>query len=693
MAFTRYQLRRTIAPWRFEESIEEAVGFCQKHGIEEIIWKIDAEEISHGLPTLEMIRGYLPAIRASRVRLAEAGIRMSINPWVTQGMRDAGWDLRGTFPDFEWVTDITGISAKSQACPLSPAWREWLVGAYLEYASTGPRVLWVEDDFRVHRHRPVTVACFCQRHIRGFSERVGRPFTRESLAEELLKPGEPSPVRVQWLDYLGGVMCDVMELLAGRVYGQFPEVQLGLMCSDPRMHSTERRDWDRMMKAVRGPHGNVIVRPSMSNYFENSVRGLYESRSIVGATMKCIREPMQSCTELENYPFTEFSKSRRFTRAQVLLSTAMRSPSVTINAFDHMGTPLSQQPGWGELLQKARPVVDALAETFPPGGLERGVCMLHPENGSDFVQLAAGQKFPDLMLPAEYWAEALQAMGMSVTWGESKVAAVSGQRIRAYRRTLETLFSKGLILDLGAMQALVSMVGAARVRELTGVMLNGTFKRAERVNSVEAMTDAEFGGPSGADDPANAGRKDSPARHVTIDHIGLTTRIGDFTPQGARVISWQVNADLERMLPGFMVFENSLGGRVAVCPYDLTDVSYPWFVNWNRRRQMRAIVDWMFHGKTPLFVETGEGGAWAIPIRTDYASHVAVAVTNASLDAWEGVKLHLSLEQAPRSVRRLGAEGAWEDVAHRFDAGAGRLVIESEAVVGHADLAAFRIET
>jgi hypothetical protein len=107
---------------------------------------------------------------------------------------------------------------------------------------------------------------------------------------------------------------------------------------------------------------------------------------------------------------------------------------------------------------------------------------------------------------------------------------------------------------------------------------------------------------------------------------------------------------------------------------------------------MRAIVDWMFHWKTPLFVETGEGGAWAIPIRTDYASHVAVAVTNASLDAWEGVKLHLSLEQAPRSVRRLGAEGAWEDVAHRFDAGAGRLVIESEAAVGHADLAAFRIE-
>jgi hypothetical protein len=685
---TRYQMRRTIAPWRMQETIDEAVEFCKENGIEEIIWKIDAEEISHGLPTLEMIGKYLPALKASKQKLADAGIVMSINPWVTQGMRDAGWDLRQTFPDFEWITDITGISARSQACPLSPAWREWLVAAYRMYAGVGPKVLWIEDDFRVHRHRPVTVACFCQRHIRGFSEKVGRPFTRESLAAEILKTGEPSPVRKQWFEFVGGVMCDVMELLAGRIYGEFPEVQLGLMCSDPRMHASEKRDWDRLMKAVRGPHKNAIIRPSMGNYFETTVRGLYSAREVASSTIKCVREPVYPCSELENYPFSEFSKSKRFTRGQVLLSTAMGCPSVTLNVFDHGGTPISQQPGWGKVLKDARPMVDAIAEAFAPGGVERGVGMLMPEDGAEHVHLSTGQGFYDLMMEPEYWAEAIQALGASVTWEKSDVVAVTGQRIRSYKNELDALFAKGILLDLCAMQALTSMVGAARVRELTGVTLNGSFKRAERPTSLEAITDPEFGGPTGADDPANAGRKDSPARHVTIDHVGLTTKIGDFTAAGARVISHQMDADLERLLPGFMVFENSLGGRVAVCPYDLTNVSYPWFLNWHRRGQILAILRWLFRGKLPLEVAAG---AYAIPIRTDYPTHVAVAVSNASLDPWESVTLELAMEKKPQRVLHLQTDGRWNEItAHRWDAGL--LTVEAAVQIECADMAVFKIE-
>jgi hypothetical protein len=104
---------------------------------------------------------------------------------------------------------------------------------------------------------------------------------------------------------------------------------------------------------------------------------------------------------------------------------------------------------------------------------------------------------------------------------------------------------------------------------------------------------------------------------------------------------------------------------------------------------MRAVVAWLFRGKTPLVVE---GGAWAIPIRTDYAGHVGVAVVNASLDAWDRVRLELAMEREVKGVRRLRGDGSWEEVGWRVDAGSGKLVIESEAEVGHADLAAFRIE-
>src|ERR1035437_1945829 len=307
--FTRYQLRRTFFPWKFREVIDEVLDFSKRYGVEEVIWKIDTEEISHGLPTLERIAGYLPALKESGQRLGAAGIAMSINPWVTQGMRDAGWDLRGTFPDFEWLTDITGIQAKSQACPAGPAWRKWLLDAYDMYASTGPRVLWLEDDFRVHRHRPVMVACFCQRHVQGFSKKIGRPFTRESLATEILKPGKPSPIRAQWFDYVGGIMCEVVEMLAERIYGKYPHVRLGLMLNSAESSASERRGWGRMMKALAGPHERVTIRPAMGNYSETNLRGIYAARHIASAAMQCVRRPFHACSELENYPYSRYSRS------------------------------------------------------------------------------------------------------------------------------------------------------------------------------------------------------------------------------------------------------------------------------------------------------------------------------------------------------------------------------------------------
>jgi hypothetical protein len=50
-----YMLRRTLIPWKVEETIEEARQFCRESEIGEVIWKIDVEEFSHGLPEISRI--------------------------------------------------------------------------------------------------------------------------------------------------------------------------------------------------------------------------------------------------------------------------------------------------------------------------------------------------------------------------------------------------------------------------------------------------------------------------------------------------------------------------------------------------------------------------------------------------------------------------------------------------------------
>jgi len=55
-----FALRRTMPPWRFKENLAELVRACPRFGVDEVIVKVDTEEFSHGIPTLEWVRNYLP---------------------------------------------------------------------------------------------------------------------------------------------------------------------------------------------------------------------------------------------------------------------------------------------------------------------------------------------------------------------------------------------------------------------------------------------------------------------------------------------------------------------------------------------------------------------------------------------------------------------------------------------------------
>jgi hypothetical protein len=551
--------------------------------------------------------------------------------------------------------------------------------------------LWIEDDFRVHRHRPVWYACFCKRHIEEFSRLTGSGFTREELAREILQPGTPSATREQWMAFEGSVMAEVLELLGQRVTKANPAVQLGLMLNQPSMSAMETRDWDRCMAAISQGRDFVTVRPGMTNYQEWSPRGLYSARSSVSGVMACIRKDAHLCTEIENWPFSRYSKSVRFTRAQVLLSAAMRCQSMTFNMYDHMGTPLAAEPQYGQMLKDARPMVDAMVAAMGRGGVDRGVRILEHEQAGKRIRLDAGDDYGKLNLGADPWADIIQAMGATVAWGAGSTAsstltrtgegssppsgdaaAVSGKRIQPYLGELDALFAKGMLLDAGALQIILK----EGREDLVGVRMPEVFERRERITPAEELTDEQFG-RTGHD-------------YMTIDHLGLEARLGVLEPlAGARVISRLVDCDRKPVLPGVVLYENKLGGRVAVYPHFITE-PFIWFHNWHRSRQLQAVINWLLRGKMPLTVE---GGAWPLPIRTDYRNRIMVSVTNLSLDAWPHVKLSMHEERPIKRVRRLDAKGRWHAIPKEQVTQAGpQVTIQSPKELQSLDLAMFRID-
>lgn len=635
----RFMLRRTLFPWKMEDTVLEAVRYCTDFDVDEIIWKIDTEEFSHGLPELDRIRAYLPWLDQSRHMLFAIGVTMSINPWVTQGMRDAGLNNRKAHPDFEWMTDVTGTQANAIACPRSPGWRKWMKDAYALYASTRPRVLWIEDDIRIHGHRPVAWACFCERHLHEFGQYFGRTFTREELVAEVLKPGAPSPVRTAWLAFEGEGIRSILQEVAASVHAVSPETHVGLMCSAPWSHAMEIRDWDETLDAVRGSHPFVTIRPCMGNYQESNARGIYDSWQFVAGTLACVRQPVHACTEIENWPFTRFAKSVRFTRAQVLLSAALRCPSMTFNMYDHVGTSLYEEPQYGVMLKDVRARADALADIYQSEGVDRGIGILQPEDGGAHKRLDAGAKYGDLSMGREHWAMRLQALGFSMTYEHSEVVAVSGKRLEAYAANLDGIFSRGVLLDLSALECLLAMGR----EDLVGVKLAETFQRRDRATPAEEPVDAEFGGAGGS--------------YMSVDHLGLAARVGRIQPgPKARVISRLVNPDREPVQPGFVLSENVHGGRIALCPYEIGYGDSPWFLNWHRRRQFNGILRWLFRGRLPLSVDAG---AYPLPMRTDCGGTTYVSVMNLSLDDWHSTSIRVNDIDNRRRAAILRPGGTW----------------------------------
>ncbi|HOF89000.1 MAG TPA: hypothetical protein PLZ36_13000, partial [Armatimonadota bacterium] len=275
-----YALRRTLVSWKFDAALEELLRFCREATVDEVILKCDTEEFSHGIPTVEWLRGYQPLLMRARDALRGMGVEYSLNPWVTQGHIDRGRDIRDVFPGMRMQVGHDGAEARAQACPLCDVWQAHTAQLWTLYAETRPHVIWVEDDIRTFNHLPVRYGCFCAEHLRRFSARAGEPVARAALVGALLAPGAPHPWRALWLELQAEVMMDTVRFLQETVHAASPETCLGLMSSGPDAHALEGRRWREFGAALAGPTP-LYSRPPLGSYDEASLRGLYyTARSI-----------------------------------------------------------------------------------------------------------------------------------------------------------------------------------------------------------------------------------------------------------------------------------------------------------------------------------------------------------------------------------------------------------------------------
>ncbi len=615
-----FMLRYTLLPDETRsERIRELVEFCRETGVQEVVFFINAEEFNDGHLTAEETRVWLEAIEEAKEKLEEIGVLTSLNPWHTLLHADRGRRLKPD-QDFQLMVDPYGNTSSCCVCPLCPNWRKYIAEIFRLYASIKPNIIFVDDDFRYHNHAPLKWGgCFCDLHLEEMGRRIGRGITREELVEAILKPGKPHPYRRVWLNLLHEGLTSLARTLREAVKSVSSSTKLGLMCSDPTVHAAEGRRWRELLKALCGDDP-VIVRPHAGPYSEASPPRWHDAFALLMHTLALLPKGAQAYPEIENFPYTRFSKSVAQTRLQITLSLAAGSRGVMLNLFDFMGNGVSTEPKYREMLVSGRNYWGALARECWGEGEVEGVKVVFSPESSLHARTEEGKRMEELYTQDRGWAVHLSALGVSYSFaapgdiGPEDIAAVSGKVVYSFSDDEAVrLLSSNLLLDGQAIYSLAEM----GYGELVGVEDVEWIWQQEAAYSYEEAVDGEFM-PRGVR---------LTAQMAAPDRL-LHYRLKD----SCRVITEIRNARGEKVANGMYLFENKLGGKIVGLPYILPNRFITGFLNYFRQRQIQNGIRWL-RGNMESEVLMVEGEPYVLPVRVDFEEKSLVCFFNLTSDA------------------------------------------------------------
>ena len=648
----RYHLR---VPFRstYSAAEEEALFEVLDRGtIDEAMFLVPhLEALSEGLGTLDECRACMERLEPIFQRLRGKGIAPSINIWWTVSFSSfpgLARDQREQF-DFRWAVGIDGTVSRIVACPQDEAWRNHTRKVYGIFAELKPARMWIDDDVRMTLKADLYSACFCETCLASMAERTGRRLTREELLAGIMAD-PPNALRDAWLELQGVLHGDVIGGLARAVHAVSPETHMGMMHSPFESHCAEGCNWHERIEALGEP--TVYCRPGIGPYNDATAGGYASAMSNCRLSQASYPEGVVVAPELENYPHSRFSKSMRGCKAGLVFSQVLGITEMTFHVYRDEGRldlEVQYEDPWSKLLRDMKPCLQSIADL----GIERdqfeGVSLYFHEDVCRHTRGAESEPKPIFLYRQRPLDNALPLLGVATCYGRSKVTVFAGEQICCLsEQERRDVFSRGVLLDGRAAESLLLAGDGA----LAGVLK----VKADVGSSHETIEDAAFGGTVG--EPINTRWEDRALQFKWAS--------------GARTVSVLRRYDGSVTGDGVVLFENELGGRVAVFPFDSQDEAIslgaasqsmcsPGFLSFARQAQLKAVLEWLNRGPLPLFVPQAPT---IYPLLIRQENRLIVSVTNLLPDPVENLSFELGrpgIEMA--GVERLRDDGSWETLS------------------------------
>jgi hypothetical protein len=319
-----------------------------------------------------------------------------------------------------------------------------------------------------------------------------------------------------------------------------------------------------------------------------------------------------------------------------------------------------------DMLRSKKKTFESIAKVFSGKARFRGIGLLSHPYSADHTHSTEGKKFVELLAKETGWADALRAFGMPIVCSDTEeVTAVTGQALRRFDNNgIRKLFSRGVLLDLSALRVL-DEIGFIR---LAGVKLAGEFAQRSRPVGPEHLTDPAFGGGKN--------------RFTWTYAVSDTRMVGILKPaKGAKEISQILDTELKPIVPGTVLYENELGGRVAVFPHDFSGKdpdeyikgTSNFFYSEYRKTQIQSVIRWLGKETIPLTVQAN---GWVLPHRSDFEGRIMLAAMNLNYDEWNGIKMECTVKGKVKRVTVMNPDGRWKIQSGNWQQKNGRFMLE-----------------
>ena len=524
--------------------------------------------------TPEFHRGELPRVRAFVEAAHQRGYRVGVNILPTVAFPE-DYGVQRLEGARNRVT-AQGVEQRGTLCLRSPV----TVAAVREicaiYASAGVDFIYLDDDVDLAH-------CHCPDCCRRFSELSGQPVKGAADVRAALDAADPAVrelARNAWIDLADESRALLYSAAEQGAHGVSPKIELGCMTCGAAISDRAGELWSSALGGASGTR--VRWRPGGGCWSDHSRGELLTKLEHIGLQVRGVPAAVEIQAELECFPYHGLLKSPGFLGYEALLYVAWGCDSVAFNMLG--GDPGSLDDEFRGYLDRAQTVAPEL----------RRLRTVFAETPSEGFAYAWG-RFA-LTAPSRGWRDwqfapmpnALEPIGLPAASDPARASVLLVDRATAEglsSAALTNVLSGGAYLDAGALEVLTDR----GFGEFVGFAVSNSAPRTAGFR--------DLGHPLNL--PGCRVRRirfslDS-GRESRVPLLMRTSARAEFVSES--IASTFVG---ERLGFNGGVFENALGGRIAVC----TQLPFSECESMPRAEHLKRTLRWLSREMIPGYVHS-----------------------------------------------------------------------------------------